>query len=345
MTDDLRRAMEVEAGPGTPPEVGGLWRTGRRRRSARRWAAAGGSLVAVVLVAGVGVRLLGSDDAESVRSSGVPATCDPRPVSQSEFLLSAGDAPWSVPPQAPRTAVAMVRGGGSEHLLEPDVVARVRVLDAHGATGMGNERRSEVEVVESVLGAKVGDRLTISDLGAERRLREIEAATKQVKRRIAEAQAAVNEIYQPLADMDERIYALPPTDPAYAALIAQRETLKQQLDRRRNAAQNQLNDLQQRLQVLQLSERLSSSQAAGTACHRFAVGDDLIVALVQQGGSGRYELTGPSSFFLVDGDGFSEELDAARRSVADWGDSPLLELARRSSPDEFLDDLRQAADD
>ncbi len=354
MSEELRRAMDAEAGAGPSPEVGGVWRAGRRRRAHRRWLAAGGATAAMVLALGVGIRIVSTDDAESVRAGAASASCDPMPRSNSGPTIFVPDSGPADPLRAPKTPAAMVHGGGSEHLRRPQVVARVKVLstkelvprdDYLMSPAPRREIRARVEVIEPVFGAKAGDRFTISNAGFAWQLSDLRNAKKSVTQQIDDFQAEIDRLNRPLAELDRVIATTDPNAPEYEDLIAQRQRLKESTDLQRTSAQKQLNDYQQRLQVLQLSERLTSSMPVGTACHRFEVGDDLVVALVRTNGKGPYELTGPSSFFLVDGDGFSDELDAARRSVPGWTDSQLLRLARESSVDEFLERLRQAADD
>jgi hypothetical protein len=358
MTDELRDELRTAAGTGggSRPDVADLWRTGQRRRTGRRLMGAA-AVVASLAVGAVIVATVAHDDTETVRAGSVPTTCRPRSGPASEGLFTPSGEAVATSKQAPRTPAAMVHGGGSEHLGKPVVVARVKVLSTRKRPSLyenlgsvnrsaPDEVRSRVEVTDPVFGADVGDRFTISDAGTAAQLDELKAARYFVQERITELQVDVNQASVPLAELDQRIADTDPNDPAYAELVGRREELRTSTDARFRTLRNQLNDYQQRLQVLQLSERLSASYPTGTSCHRFEAGDDLVVALVRSPGKNRpYELTGPSSFFLVDGDGFSEELDAARRSVDGWGDSPLLELARRSTPDEFLDDLRRAKDD
>lgn len=355
MTDELRSRMAAEAGAGEPPPVADLWRAGRRRRSTRRAGAALGAVAAFLLVGGVVARVADTDDAQTVRAGAVAETCEPRRISQSEGPLSVAD-PAVSPPEAPRTPAAMVHGGGTEFLAIPDAVVRVKVLSTDAMVrrdplGMNSdpdpdpERRAWVEVVDPVFGAEAGDRFTISDAGTVRERAELKALKEIVTQQISDFQRDVDEIDAPVAALDEQISRLDPNDPRYQGLLDQRVELKDQTDAARTEAQNQLSQYQQRLQIIQLTERLLPSMPAGTSCYRFHEGDELVVALVRPDGEGPFELTGSSSFFLIDGDGFSEELDAARLSVPGWSDSELLRLARESTPDQFLDRLRQAADD
>ena len=343
MSEELRRELEAAAGRSVPPDVDEMWHAGRRRRARRRSLAAGSAGAVLVLGLVAGLVAVRPDDAESVRAGRVSTSCDPIPASQSEAFLGLDSEAFLSAPQAPRTPAAMVHGGGSEQLLEPDVVARVRVIDTTRTSATSTEHRSEVEVTDPVFGAKAGDRLIVSDLALQWLTADLSGTKRQIQRSIAEVQDQIDELNRPLVDLDGRIVATPPTDPGYADLVQQREAMKHATDPDRIALQGKLSDLQQRLQVAQVGERLVRTSGGGTPCHRFAPRDDLVVALVRRpDGSGAYELTGSSSFFLVDGDGFSADLDRARRSVPSWGDSPLLQLVRRSTPDELLAHLRSA---
>lgn len=364
MSDDLRQAMGAEAGGGARPDVADLWRAGRRRRTIRRRTTLAASLAAAVVVAGIGVQVVRSEGSQTVRTAGSVGSCVPRAVVRSGLRTSTEAYVAEPAPQPPRSLAAMVHGGGTEELVEPDIVARVEVVSVDqrppnppedeallnddgsgGSEPPAGERRARVVVTDPVFGAESGRRLTISDRGEEHRSLVLERATRTATAEVARYQARIDLVAQPLADLDARLLAMAADDPGYAALRAQRSSLERDVHGKLIPLQDKLGEAQQRLQLLQIDERLMGRPVAGTPCHRLAVGDDLIVALTSQHGTGRYELTGSSSFFLVDGDGFSDELDAARRSVPGWTDSELLQLARRSSPDQFLDRLRQAAAD
>jgi hypothetical protein len=356
MTPELRRAMQGQVGSSTAPSVGDVWRAGRRRRSSRRWLAGAGAVTAVLLVVGVATQVVTDDGSQTVRAGVAEASCRPRTYLTEQIFGSNGSYD---PQEPPKTAAAMVRGGGSEHLRKPEVVARVKVLSIDerptptvslpnvNPSGLASkpEVRAWVEVTDPVFGADIGDRFTISDAGSAALLAELGAAKKIVMQQIDDFQNHIDELSRPLEALDEQIIATPADDPAYQELVGRRADVKEQVDAARQEALDQLHDYQQRLQILQVSERLTALAPVGTSCHRFREGDDLVVALVRPAGGGTFELTGPSSFFLVDGNGFSEELDAARRSVPGWSDSELLRLARESTPDEFVDHLRDAVDD
>lgn len=80
-----------------------------------------------------------------------------------------------------------------------------------------------------------------------------------VQQQIDDFQTNVDQINAPLAELDARILSTSTDDPNYSALINEREQLKERTDAQRNEAQNNLNDYQERLQVLQLSERLTTT--------------------------------------------------------------------------------------
>jgi len=352
MTDELREGLQSAAGigGGSAPDVVDLWRAGRRRRAARRALTSAAMVVAVVLVGAIVTSTVRRDDAETVRTAATQQTCRPRSVTASESMFA------FIPPQAPRTPAAMVHGGGSEHLRKPTAVARVKVLSTEEVSSPNElmllpepppEVRARVEVTDSVFGVEVGDRFTISDLGTKAQLAELAGLKKTLMVQIDDFQRDIDRLNRPLEELDGVIARTDPNAANYSDLLDQRTDLKETTDADRNAAQGMLADYQQRLQVVQVSERLASSSSAtpaGTSCHRLQAGDDLVVAVVRIGRTGPYELTGSSSFFVVDGNGFSDDLDAARRSVPGWSDSELLRLARTSTVDEFLDRLRQAAD-
>jgi len=80
-----------------------------------------------------------------------------------------------------------------------------------------------------------------------------------IQRQIDEFQKQIDAVNAPLAQLDQRIVATNPADPAYNQLVAERQKLDADISAQRNELQNQLTDYQQRLQVLQLSERLTTT--------------------------------------------------------------------------------------
>ena len=84
-------------------------------------------------------------------------------------------------------------------------------------------------------------------------------AKKIVQQQVDDYQKQIDAIDKPLVDLDAQIVKLNPNDPAYVALVATRDQVKQRTDAQRTEAQKGLTDYQQRLQLLQLSERLTTS--------------------------------------------------------------------------------------
>lgn len=90
-------------------------------------------------------------------------------------------------------------------------------------------------------------------------LDDLTSTKKIVQQQINDFQAAVDKIDAPVAALDEEINAMSPEDPRYNELLARRQRLKEQTDAARQDAQQQLTDYSQRLQILQLSERLTTT--------------------------------------------------------------------------------------
>lgn len=80
-----------------------------------------------------------------------------------------------------------------------------------------------------------------------------------IQQQIDDFQKQVDAVDAPIADLDARIVPLSPDSPEYAALVTERAALKARTDPRKLELQTQLNDYQQRLQILQLSERLTTT--------------------------------------------------------------------------------------
>ena len=90
-------------------------------------------------------------------------------------------------------------------------------------------------------------------------IEDLSQSRSVLQQQIDDFQAEIDEINQPLAELDERLAALPSTDPGYDDLLAERERVSQEIQAQRSDFENQLSDYQQRLQVLQLSERLTTT--------------------------------------------------------------------------------------
>ncbi len=86
------------------------------------------------------------------------------------------------------------------------------------------------------------------------------AKSKEVlSQQINDFQKQVDELNQPLAALDDRIATLPVESPEYVTAVQERERLNNRISAEREELQTQLNDYQQRLQILQLSERLTTT--------------------------------------------------------------------------------------
>ncbi len=80
-----------------------------------------------------------------------------------------------------------------------------------------------------------------------------------LQQQINDFQAQIDAVNAPLAKMDTTLAQMAPTDPAYANLVKQRAQVESEVAAKRSDMEQQLNDYQQRLQVLQLSERLTTT--------------------------------------------------------------------------------------
>lgn len=80
-----------------------------------------------------------------------------------------------------------------------------------------------------------------------------------IQQQINDFQKQVDAVDKPLADLDAKIVTLPTDSAEYASLVTQRTELKAQIAPKKDELQSQLNDYQQRLQILQLSERLTTT--------------------------------------------------------------------------------------
>jgi capsular exopolysaccharide synthesis family protein len=80
-----------------------------------------------------------------------------------------------------------------------------------------------------------------------------------VQNQIDDFQKQINDLMAPLNKLDAKIAATPTTDPGYNDLVAQRQPLADQLSAQQNDLRSQLSEYQQRLQILQLSERMTTT--------------------------------------------------------------------------------------
>jgi capsular exopolysaccharide synthesis family protein len=86
------------------------------------------------------------------------------------------------------------------------------------------------------------------------------ATSKSVlQQQIDDFQAEIDAINRPLAELDARLAQIPSTDPEYQELVDQRVRVESEVEAERSDMEQQLSDYQQRLQVLQLSERLTTT--------------------------------------------------------------------------------------
>lgn len=84
--------------------------------------------------------------------------------------------------------------------------------------------------------------------------------SKQVlQQQINDFQSEIDRLNAPLADLDAQISQVPVNSSEYVQLVQERERLNTDIQAQREDLQNQLNDYQQRLQILQLSERLTTT--------------------------------------------------------------------------------------
>jgi len=269
--------------------------------------------VVLVVVATIGLGLVAVGHERSVDTAARPARCTPRAEGWTGFV--------------PSTPAKFVRGRTHAKAL-PDAVVRVQVVRVRSSKRRQQqfeenlfsvdpellpklrrrptvEHRAVVKVTASIAGPAVGSQLVISDSAEADMIADLAHAKRTVQAKV---------------DQFEAILEVNPDAKVVRA---------------------QFEDYQQRLQSLQLAERLMTvPPLRPLPCHRLRPGDDVVVALVKQGDE--YELTGANSFFVVDGDRFSTTLDADRQTLPGWKDSALQRLARTSTPAEFLAALRAA---
>lgn len=143
-----------------------------------------------------------------------------------------------------RDAVAEAYGGPvSVRALaggEDDVI----IISASAATGREAAEKANVYAT------------TYQDVRIETQLEDITGAMKVVQQQIDDFSTQIEELDAPLAAIDEQLLLIDTNDPRYNVLVNSRERERQRTDAARNEARNQLNEYQNRGQVLQLSERL-----------------------------------------------------------------------------------------
>jgi capsular exopolysaccharide synthesis family protein len=90
-------------------------------------------------------------------------------------------------------------------------------------------------------------------------LEDLTDAKNVIQQQIDDFQSQIDELDAPLVLYDERLRTLDPASLEYQQLLEERDRAKQITDAQRQEAQTQLNDYRQRLQILQLSERLTTT--------------------------------------------------------------------------------------
>lgn len=80
-----------------------------------------------------------------------------------------------------------------------------------------------------------------------------------LQQQINDFQAQIDAVNAPLAKLDAVLAQTAATDPGYANLVKQRTQIESEVAAKRSDMEKQLSDYQQRLQVLQLSERLTTT--------------------------------------------------------------------------------------
>ncbi len=90
-------------------------------------------------------------------------------------------------------------------------------------------------------------------------LEDLTTARAVLQTQIDDFQGQIDAVNGPVALLDERIVDTPLDDPRLPALQAQRDQVQRQTDGQRQELETQLADYQQRLQILQLSERLTTT--------------------------------------------------------------------------------------
>jgi capsular exopolysaccharide synthesis family protein len=147
---------------------------------------------------------------------------------------------------------------------------REAVKDANGGTAINIDAASGGEDDIIILSATDTDPVRAAEkvnLYAEtyqtERLNAIVADLSKSKevlnQQINDFQKQIDDLNKPLAEADERIKTLPVNSTEYVAAVQDRERLNSRISTERDELQTQLNDYQQRLQILQLSERLTTT--------------------------------------------------------------------------------------
>ncbi len=88
---------------------------------------------------------------------------------------------------------------------------------------------------------------------------DLSSTTRIIEQQVKDFQEQINQIDAPLASIDAQLSLLDTASPEYERLVNERERVKSQSDAQRAEAQSNLADYTERLQVLQLSERLTTT--------------------------------------------------------------------------------------
>lgn len=180
-----------------------------------------------------------------LRSTTAESVFDTRPVSdparelQNELrLIRSRDVQEAVAEAYGRPfGVSAVAGG------DDDVI----VLSATASTGKAAAERANIYAS------------TYQDVRLDTITADLAKAREVIQKQIDDYQAQIDKLDEPLAVLDQQILAADPNSPEYTQLLGERDRKKSQTDAARNEAQSALADYQQRLQVLQLSERLTTT--------------------------------------------------------------------------------------
>lgn len=90
-------------------------------------------------------------------------------------------------------------------------------------------------------------------------LADLSESKTVLQQQVDDFQSQIDKVNAPLAAIDQKIVDTPVNSPSYPQLVIEREQLDKKVQSRRTELQNQLSDYQQRLQILQLSERLTTT--------------------------------------------------------------------------------------
>jgi succinoglycan biosynthesis transport protein ExoP len=168
-----------------------------------------------------------------------PTVADPTRALQNELrIINSRTVKLAVAKSYGRPISVRALAGG-----EDDII----IIAANGNTGTQAAKKANVYAN------------TYQDVRLDALVADLAAAKVVIQQQINDYQAAIDKLDEPLAALDEQILQLESTDPRYTTLVTTRERLRSQTDVQRTEAQSALTDYQQRLQLLQLSERLTTT--------------------------------------------------------------------------------------